>query len=496
MTQAATPLDLMDIGDSEERYRAVIDALAEGIVLQNQQGTILASNASAARILQMTPDELHGRASIDPEWRAIREDGTPFPGNEHPAMVTLRTGDALSNVVMGVRRGKDEPTWISINTRALSRTGAALPYAVVSSFADITTAKNLENQLRQSEEKYRTLFESSMDGALLARVDGTILSANKAACEMLRRSEAEIIAGGRAGIVDLNDPRLAPALAERARTGSMKAELTLMRGDGTTIPVEVTSAVFQGANGEQRTNLLFRDITERLRLDRMKNEFLSTVSHELRTPLTAIRGALGLLGGGVLGSLPEAANEYVRMATLGTERLSRLLNDILDFAKLESGNFLLQRKLVDSSPLVDTAGEVGRGLAAAANVSLSVDIRAQTKLLVDPERIVQVLLNLISNATKFSPPGSCIELVVQAPQAGRLRFAVTDRGQGIPAADVPRLFTRFYQVDSSDSRARGGTGLGLAISKSIIDAHGGKIGVATDLGKGSTFWFELESHAR
>jgi PAS domain-containing protein len=130
--------DLTDIGDSEVRYHAVIDALSEGSVLQNQQDTILASKASAARILRMTPDELHGRTSLDPEWRALRADGSPFPGEEHPAMVTLRTGQPLTKVVMGVRRGEEDPTWISVNTRPLCRAGKQTPNAAVCSFADIT----------------------------------------------------------------------------------------------------------------------------------------------------------------------------------------------------------------------------------------------------------------------------------------------------------------------------------------------------------------------
>jgi len=494
MTPADEPMDLTDVGDGEERYRAVIDALAEGIVLQNQHGTILASNASAARILQMTPDELHGRTSLDPEWRAIKEDGSPFAGNDHPAMVTLRTGQAQSNVVMGVRRGKEAPTWISINTRPLCRAGLLTAHAVVCSFADITAAKALEIELRRSEEKYRSLFEHSTDGVLLTRVDGAILSANKAACVMLRRTEAEIVGLGRGGIIDATDPRLPGALSERARIGSVSVELTFLRGDGSKIPVEVTSAIYLGPDGDERASVLFRDITERLRLERMKSDFLSTVSHELRTPLTAIRGALGLLDGGVFGRLPDAAGDYVRMANAGAERLADLLNDIIDLAEFDAGGFSLQLVTVDSAALVALAVERGRAITGEDESTLTVDARTRCTLHVDVERIVQVLTNLISNAAKFSPRGTVVRLCVEACQAGRVRFAVTDRGPGVAASHVPMLFKRFHQADSSDARANGGTGLGLAISKMIVEAHGGQIGVETTPAQGSTFWFELDVH--
>lgn len=482
---------LSDVGDGEERYRAVIGALAEGIVLQDKNGTILASNTSAERILQMTADELHGRTSLDAEWRAIKENGAPFPGPEHPAMVTLRTGQALSNVVMGVRRGKNEPTWISINTRPLIREGADQPHAVVCSFFDITEAKNLENLLKQSEERFRSIFEHSMDGLLLTRPDGSILSANPAACRMLGRRAEEFVKLRREDVVNTEDPRLIPALQERARRGRVFAELTFKHADGTIFPVDITSVLFNDAQGEPRTSMIFRDITERVRLERMKSEFVSSVSHELRTPLTAIRGVLGLLGGGVLGPLSELAQTHVRMATANADRLGRLLDDILDLSRIDAGKFQLNLQSVRPDVLMAAAQETGQSLALAAGVSLQVSVQTQCCVWVDPDRIIQVLSNLISNAVKFSPSGSAVDVVVKAGRSGWVRFEVIDRGRGIEAYHINKLFQRFYQVDASDSRARGGTGLGLFISKSIVEGHGGNMGVSSTFGLGSTFWFEL-----
>ncbi|MRG95922.1 GAF domain-containing sensor histidine kinase [Polyangium spumosum] len=232
---------------------------------------------------------------------------------------------------------------------------------------------------------------------------------------------------------------------------------------------------------------------ERKAVERVKDEFVSTVSHELRTPLTSIRGALGLLEGGVLGPLPDGAMELVQIARTNTDRLVRLVNDILDLEKIVAGKLELHPKRVDVrrlvSGLVDSLGPV----ASEARVELFVDVRGEIEVVVDEDRIAQVLTNLMSNALKFSPPEARVELGVEAKADGRVCFAVRDRGPGIAEADLGRLFKRFEQLEGEGRREQRGTGLGLAISKAIVEQHGGAIGVASKLGQGSTFWFELPS---
>ncbi|MDI1481569.1 GAF domain-containing sensor histidine kinase [Polyangium sp. y55x31] len=232
-------------------------------------------------------------------------------------------------------------------------------------------------------------------------------------------------------------------------------------------------------------------IEQRKAIERIKDEFISTVSHELRTPLTSIRGALGLLEGGVLGALPDEAMEVVHIARTNTDRLMRLINDILDLEKIEAGKLELSPKHIDVRRLVSSLVESLSPVAAEAKVELWAEVRGELDLVADEDRIAQVLTNLMSNALKFSPPEARVELFAEATATGRVRFGVRDRGPGIAEADVARLFNRFEQLGGSGSRKMGGTGLGLAISKAIVEQHGGTIGVTSRLGQGSTFWFEV-----
>jgi PAS domain S-box-containing protein len=232
------------------------------------------------------------------------------------------------------------------------------------------------------------------------------------------------------------------------------------------------------------------DVTQRIEVDRMKSEFISTVSHELRTPLTSIRGALGLLEADVLS--PSEATDTVRIARKNTDRLVRLINDILDLEKIESGKLELQRRLVSLKDICDEAIAGVRSAAAEAGVIVQLTVPPDLgNLVADGDRLVQVLTNLVANAIKFSPRGGRIEAWAAVIAAGRVRIAVRDQGPGIPVDQRHKLFGKFQQLDASDTRKKGGSGLGLAISKAIIEQHDGTIGVESPPGGGCTFWFDL-----
>ena len=236
---------------------------------------------------------------------------------------------------------------------------------------------------------------------------------------------------------------------------------------------------------------LITDITELKKLDRLKSEFVSTVSHELRTPLTSIRSSLGLLAGGVTGVLPEAAVKVVEIARANCERLVRLINDILDIEKIESGKMALSLEVLDLANLVEQAVRSNEGFASVHGVALTAAPSAPgTRVRADGDRLTQVLTNLLSNACRFSPRGSVVEVEILRPD-GLARVEVRDRGPGIAEAFRKRMFQRFSQADSSDSRHKGGTGLGLAISRTIVERHGGRIGFEPREGGGATFFFEL-----
>ena len=232
-----------------------------------------------------------------------------------------------------------------------------------------------------------------------------------------------------------------------------------------------------------------RDITERRAVERAKDEFVSIVSHELRTPLTSIRGSLGLLAGGVLSTSPEKAERMLQIALENTERLVRLINDILDIERMESDQLDMHEQPCDGTELIDRAILGLAPIAAEAQINLTVAGSAMA-LSADPDRVHQTLTNLISNAVKFSPAGSSVRVSCRR-EGDEAIFEVSDAGRGIPADRLESIFGRFQQVDASDSREKGGTGLGLAICRKIVEHHGGRIWVRSELGVGSTFSFAL-----
>ena len=225
----------------------------------------------------------------------------------------------------------------------------------------------------------------------------------------------------------------------------------------------------------------------------MKSEFVSTVSHELRTPLTSIRGALGLVLGKASVGISDKAKSLLETARRNSERLTLLINDILDLEKIESGHLSLQMQAVDLVKIAQQAVIANEGYAAQHQVSLVLNPSIkQARVMGDEHRLLQVFANLISNAVKFSYPQATVDISIQAQQNG-FRVGVKDYGQGIPESFRPHIFSRFAQADSSDTRAKGGTGLGLSITKAIIDSHGGTLAYQSEQGIGTEFYFVLVS---
>jgi signal transduction histidine kinase len=293
-----------------------------------------------------------------------------------------------------------------------------------------------------------------------------------------------------------------PAQAFASPSRFHAPEEWLAHRDGAVFPAEIrVSPMWAHGGVHVGTVLTFHDISDRReidrirQLDRMKDEFISTVSHELRTPLTSMRGALGLLQSGMLGSVPEKGERMLQIAVSNTDRLVRLINDILDVERLDSGRAELQRKPVDVRRLMEQALEVMQPMADEAGVTLRIRPHAGT-IFVDEDRLLQVLTNLLSNAIKFSPADSTI-VVSAEPADDSLCFTVQDQGRGIPSDKLEMIFERFRQVDASDARDKGGSGLGLSICRSIVQQHGGTIRAERGPGGGTLFCFTipLREHA-
>jgi signal transduction histidine kinase/DNA-binding response OmpR family regulator len=243
-------------------------------------------------------------------------------------------------------------------------------------------------------------------------------------------------------------------------------------------------------------------LVQRSELDQIKDEFISTVSHELRTPLTSIRGALGLLSAGLMGAMDTKAQNLLRIAVTNTDRLIRLINDILDLERMESGRAPLQVRRCSLRDLALQSIETMTSMAEAAHVDLELVMIAAPEVVYfdgDSDRILQVLTNLLSNAVKFSPAHSTVELRIEA-NAEAILLCVSDQGRGIPIDKLDTIFDRFQQVEASDARQKGGTGLGLAICRTIVQQHNGTIWAESNMqhhrGPGASLFVSLPRSSR
>lgn len=273
---------------------------------------------------------------------------------------------------------------------------------------------------------------------------------------------------------------------------SITVVLKNFRKDGSLFWNELTVSPVHDKRGKLINFIgIQNDISARKEAEKRIQEFYSIVSHELRTPLTSIRTSLGLLEEGSGGELTEESEKIVEIALRNTDRLVRLVSDMLDFRKIESENLKLNFEQLSAQDVVERVIRELSSTAESHKITLQYDQENGIEFSADRDRIIQILTNLTANAIKFSPKMSVVKIEAKHGREGFIKFSVTDTGPGIPRSEFGKLFKKFQQVDSSDTRRAGGTGLGLNISKSLVELHGGNIGVDSKLGHGSTFWFEI-----
>lgn len=361
--------------------------------------------------------------------------------------------------------------------------------------------------LHNAERIQRTILNSANYGMISTDTKGAILTVNAAAEKWLQYPSTDLVGSNVSKLHDEDELRARAdqltramgmpvpgdfrALVTKAKYGvADEIDCTYVRKDGTRFPVSLSvTALRSEAEDLSGYLMITTDLSERRAIEKMKDEFVSVVSHELRTPLTSIKGALGLLSGGVTGQLPAAAEKMLRLALNNTDRLTRLVNDILDFERLESGQIAMETQESDTAQLMRESAESVQVIAQGEGVSIVLGPVA-LPVKVDPSRIVQALVNLLGNAIKFSPPGGRVEFGAER-NSSSVVFRIKDQGRGIPKDKLETIFERFQQVDASDSREKGGTGLGLAICRSIVQQHGGRVWAESELGRGSTFYVQL-----
>ena len=484
-----------------EKKLAVLEQRHRTLLVMSPVGMFRASSSGELLFVNRKWCEIAGRAwerDTTPTWKAVI----------HPDDFAI----ASNRLRRGFEAGEDleedfrlltplgDVRWVTVRSVPVSVTDERR-MGRIGMMEDVSERRAEQEALRRSEELYRSVIESMTEGVYIQDARGHLIESNAASRRLL---------GVRTG--DLRDvtvvqedgtplpPNQYPA-AVALRTGSPSTEMIL----GVHDPVRGLRWLSSSAQPLRRHDeqhpwaavCTLIDVTDRREVDRMKSEFIAVVSHEMRTPLTSIKGALGLVAGGATGTLSDTAQRMIDIAASNTDRLIRLVNDMLDLERIESGRIALVRSDVDLHELLRDAVAIMRPVAEREGIQIVTEHADQEgpRVLVDSDRIIQTVTNLLSNAVKFSPAGSSVRIRVERhlDSDGRdvVAVRVIDRGRGVPPERANDIFVRFHQVDASDSRDKGGTGLGLAICKSIVDEHGGRIWMETTPGGGATCVFTL-----
>lgn len=495
------------IRESEKRYREIVEGSLGLVCTHDLDGRILSINEWAARSLGRNVMGIVGSnlASLIP---------SRFQSEFQPYLSALRTSGEAKGLLR-LQHSSGEERVLAYKNRLVEPADA--PRHVLSFAIDITEQVNAEEQLRALIRQSNSVLESIGDGIYGIDLEGRVTVVNPAAAQMLGYRPEELLGRKMHDLVHHShaDGASYPESTCPIRH-SLDARKTLRasnevfwRKDGSCFPVEYVAcpqiehmgpaAAFLGepkhSGRAVGVVVAFTDISERNALDRMKDEFISTVSHELRTPLTSLRAALGLVAAGRLSADVDRTQQMMDIAVESTDRLVRLVNDILDLERIGSGKADLHFALCSLDTLFQRVAAVLHSAARRANVQLSLRGNAVV-VWADPDRLLQTLTHLVSNAIKFAPRDeqlADIHVVLSASYSARDEaiLKVQDDGRGIPVEKLQTIFERFKQVDASDSRSMGGTGLGLAICRSIVMQHRGSIWATSTLGEGSTFHVTL-----
>jgi len=513
---------------------AILNSANFSSIATDDQGVIQLFNVGAERMLGYAAADVLNKITpadiSDPQELIARADtlsaelGTLIaPGFDALVFKASRGIEDIYELTYIRKDGSRFPAIVSV-TALRNDHGGIIGYLLIGT--DNTARKRVEAEQQKLDQRLRdqhfytrSLIESNIDALMTTDAAGIITDVNRQMEALTGCTRDELIGAPFKNY--FTDPERAAAGIKRVLREKRitNYELTARARDGKMTVVSYNATTFYDRDRTlQGVFAAARDITERRHIEQMLQEknvelesaksvaeqtverleeveqlkkgFLSTVSHELRTPLTSIRGSLGLLASGAAGPLPDHVVEVVALAERNAIRLMALIEDILDLERLETGKIELQMTRVPIASILRRAMESLAAFGAhgvtvdAPNVSSSIDV--------DADRIVQVLVNLLSNAVKFSPPGGVVTIAVTV-DGQWTEFRVIDHGRGVPAVHRRAIFERFRQVDPSDAREKGGAGLGLAICKSIVEQHGGSIGVESEEGVGSAFWFRLAS---
>lgn len=485
-----------------KRLSMVASRTNNGVVITNIDGEVEWTNAAFERLTGYQLNEVVGKRP-----------GDILQGEDTDLQTVYRISNSINNYesfsedIINYNR-KGEPYWVHIDCDPIVENGETIGFIAIE--ADITQRKKVEEALRKRTGELNAVLNAATEISVITTdTQGTIMMFNSGAEKMLGYSademinkqtpavihlESEVIARGQelTDILggDVSGFRVFVTMPEI--NGSETREWTYVRKDGSHITVLLSVTAVKSSDGKTTGYLgVAQDITERKQLENMKSEFVSTVSHELRTPLTSIKGTLGLINGGAVGEVPENMKSIIEVASSNTERLTLLINDLLDMEKIASGNMTFDIKKYNLLDLVDESIKLNQSYADRYHVQYNFVPKCDSAIVfVDKDRVLQVLANYLSNAAKFSHKDGNVDISIDKNDSA-VRVAIRDYGIGIDKEFFKHMFSKFSQADGSDTRSKGGTGLGLAISKELIEKMHGQVGFTTEKDQGSVFWFEI-----
>lgn len=478
-----------------------VEAYAGSVGPYAQQAINELSAAEAKRLLQHSPDivcitDFSGKILWSNQVECAI---TGFTREELQAtsMFELIHPEDMPKVIHGLKDiaiGKLNPC-TEVRTRCkdgsykwISWSGVPIPeeQKIYSIGRDVTSQKVTESMVR----KLAAIVQASKEAIFGIDQEGLISSWNKGAEALYGYTAEEMLKQPVSYLLAY------PTHFDESGTGRSNPlespEAVHKCKNGRHITVSVSSFPVPDETGQIGWAAIVRDITVQKEAERSIAEFYSVTSHELRTPLSSIRGVLSLLENGVVEANSSEGFELISMARSSSERLIRLVNDILDLRRIESGSINLHKENILASDLLSSALSSVKGIAIESGITLVSELHAEGLIFGDPDRLTQVITNLLSNAIKYSKSGQKIVSKINREHANRLRFSVIDQGPGISQENYSKLFKKFGQLDSSDTRPKEGMGLGLFIARSIVEQHNGQIGVSEATTGGCHFWFELQ----